>query len=241
MKRALTLIFLNLICTSILVAQSTLKVDSASSPTTAQSFFNASIKQQSLRFTGPFYADYASNVEGSAYFQDLMDFSTGSIVYRGFRFDSIPLMYDINQNKIVSLIDRSLKYSFQNDWVSEFYLNGHHFKHIRVADSTTSAIKSGFYDLIYNGKSRIYVKRTKQMNYALDNSAIRYFFSSKTTYYIEREGIFKEFRGKGAFLSHFKDKKSELNKHLKNNMIRFKLNPEEAMISMASYYENSLK
>ncbi|MES2651099.1 MAG: hypothetical protein V4663_05135 [Bacteroidota bacterium] len=237
MRRALNLILINLICTALTFAQSTKKTDSISSVRIAESFFNSSIKQRSLLFNGPLFQGYAPNVEGSANFQDLMTFSNGSIVYQGFRFDGIPLIYDIYQDKIISLIDGSLKYSFQNDWISEFNLNGHHFKHIQVTDTVNSVIKPGFYDLIYDGKSRIFVKRTKIMEFLLNGKYITYYFTPKTYYYIERGGKFKVIKGKKSFLNYFKDRKPELNKHLKQNKIKFNRKPEEAMILLVSFYE----
>ena len=238
MIRALSLIFIHLICISLTFAQSIKKIDTNSSVRAAELFFNSSIKQRSLLFNGPFFQDYAPNVEGSANFQNLTAFSKGSIVYQGFRFDGIPLIYDIYQDKIISLIDSSFKFSFQGDWISEFDINGHHFKHIKVVGSLNSVIKPGFYDLIYNGKSRIFVKRTKIMEFSLNGKYITYYFTPKTYYYIERGGKFEVIKGKKSFLNYFKDHKPELNKHLNQNKIKFNKKPEEAMILLASFYEH---
>ena len=204
----------------------------------AELLFNNSIKQQSLLYNGLAFDGYAPNVDGSANFQDLNAFSTGSVVYQGFRFDNLPLMYDIFQDKLISMLGTFSKYSLISDKVTEFYLNNHHFKYLNVVDSTKSVIKSGFYDLIHDGKSKIYVKRIKHMQYSLENKVVRYYFVPKTTYYLERAQNYSVINGEKSFFNYFKDKKPELKKLLKEKKIKFRKQPEDAMILLASYYES---
>lgn len=234
MKSTLVFIFINLTWISFSLAQST-----SNSPVyKAESFFNTSIQTQSRLYNGPAYPGYAFNVDGSANFQDLTAFSNGSVVYDGFRFDNVPLMYDIYQDKLISLLNGYSKYSLISDRVAEFYLNNHHFKYINVIDSTKSVIKSGFYDLIHDGKSKIYVKKIKNMQQVIDNKMVRYYFIPKTYYYIERDQKYSTISSEKSFLSYFNDKKVELKKLLKEKKIKFRKQPEVAMILMASYYEN---
>ncbi len=237
LRSALLLVFACFVGLGIAFAQTTPQANTSSLAHKAELFFNSAIKQQSLLNNGVAFQDYASNVDGSANFQDLTTFVNGSVVYQGFRFDNVPLMYNLHQDRLISSLGRFSKYSFVSDKVSDFYLNNHHFKYIKVSDTTQSIIKSGFYDLIHDGESKIYVRRVRNMQYTLENKVVRYFFVPKTNYYIERDQKFSSISGEGSFMSYFKDKKSELKKLLKEKNIKFRKKPEVAMQLLASYYE----
>ena len=233
-------IVIHLIGLSFSFSQSAPIINTNSPIYKAEAFFNSSIKEQSLLFNGTFFKDYPETVDGSANFQDLQTFSKGTIFYHDFRFDSIPLMYDLYEDKIISLLNNN-KYALRSDKVSDFYYNNHHFKYINVIDSTKSVIKSGFYDMIYEGKSKILVKRTKTLQVSQDDKSIRYYFQPKTYYYLERGGKYQSITGEKSFLSYFEDRKAELKKQLKENKIKFRKSPEAAMVLLATYYEKLLR
>ena len=149
-------------------------------------------------------------------------------------------MYDLYEDKVISLLSKSSMYSLTSQKVSDFYINNHHFKYINVVDSTKSVIKTGFFDLIFNGHLKILAKRVKKIQLTINNNDIRYYFVSKTTYYLNRNDKYELISGESSFLNFFKDKKNELKKHLKDNRINFKKKPEEAMILLANYYESLL-
>jgi len=240
-KRLIHVFYLNILCLSIVHAQLSPQDSTLSSPIRkAESFFNTSIKQQSRLYNGTFFQGYGSIVNGSANFQDLTTFIIGDVIYDGFRFNGIPLMYDLYEDKVITQLSRLAMYSLVSEKVSDFYINQHHFKFVHVIDTTTSVIKSGFFDFIFDGRSKILVKRKKTMQPSLENANYRYYFVSKTLYYLEKDHTYYVIKNKNSFLNYFKDKKSELKKHLKESQINFRKNPEEAMILLATYYESLL-
>ncbi|SFH11985.1 hypothetical protein [Pedobacter insulae] len=238
LSATLVLICIHLTCLDSNFAQSTSKTNNPSADYSTELFFNSAIKQQSRLYNGAAFYDYPTVVEGSANFQDLNTFSTGTVVYQDFRFENVPLMYDIYQDKLISVLGKYNKYSLVSEKVSDFYLNDHHFKYIKVIDTTISVIRPGFYDLIHDGKSKIYVRRTKNMQFSLQNKVVTYYFVPKTSYYIERDQKYSTINGEKSFLSFFKDKKPELKKLLKEKKIKFRKQPDEAMVLLASYYES---
>jgi hypothetical protein len=238
-KLLISLFYFNILFISATHAQ-VLKQDSASNTAIekAESFFNSSIKQQSRLLNGPSFQNYGTNVEGSANFQDLTTFTQGDVIYDGFRFNNIPLMYDLYQDKVISLVTKSAMYSLVSEKLSDFYLNNHHFKYINVIDTTTSIIRPGFFDVIFDGKVKILAKRVKKQQYSIGNQDKQYYFVPKTTYYLERNDKYEIINGESSFMNLFKDKKNELKKHLKDKKIKFKKQPEEAMILLATHYES---
>lgn len=241
LKLFLGVFYFSISFASVAVSQ-TLKQDSTLSPIEkTEAFFNTYIKQQSRLLNGPAFPGYGSSVQGSANFQDLTTFSKGDVIYDGIRFNNIPLMYDLYEDKVISLVTPSAMFCLISEKVSDFYLNNHHFKYINVLDTTTSIIRPGFFDVIYDGNAKILAKRVKKVQLTTNSQNLGYYFVPKTTYYLVRNDKYEVISGESSFMNLFKDKKNELKKHLKENKIKFKKQPEEAMILLTTYYEGLLR
>lgn len=206
----------------------------------AENLFNKGIKQQSLLYNGYAYEGHLKSITGSPYFQDTPDFTSGTVVYDGFSHRNIPLKYDIYQDKLISLLANGVSmFSLINEKVSDFYLYQHHFVYINVADTTVNnPLKKGFYDLIYNGKSQILVKRTATVQTTTSMYGVENFFTQKNAYHLKKDNKYYRISNESSFLKLFKEKKNELKQHLRASNIKFKKNPEQAMIILVTYYES---
>lgn len=227
-----------LLSLSVVYAQdSTLDHTESSSLKKASLFFKNQIKSQSRLFNGTAYLTYGSNVQGSAIFKDL-SLINGKLIYDGITYDSIPLMYDIYIDKLVTATygNKSLM-SLINEKVSDFYINTHHFIYLNVnKNQEETKIFDGFFELLYSGKFRILAKNVKKLQFST-NADSPYYFDLKTTYFLERNNTYEEFSSESSFLNLFKDKKSEMKKHLQSSKVNFKNNPTESIVLLATYYE----
>ncbi|RYE59610.1 MAG: hypothetical protein EOP48_00230, partial [Sphingobacteriales bacterium] len=214
-KLLIGLFFVNILCLGVIQAQ-TPKLDSAlTTPIEkAEMLFNTYIKQQSRLFNGPSFKNYGSSVVGSANFENDSTFLAGNVIYDGMPFNDIPLMYNTYEDKLISLRNKSAMFSLVSSKVSDFYLKNHHFKYISVADTTTSVIKPGFFDVLYDGKLTVLAKRSKKLQLALNSQEVSYYFVPKTTYYLENGGKYSVISSESSFMNLFKDKKNEFKKHL---------------------------
>lgn len=205
----------------------------------AETYFKNSIKLQSRLYNGPVYRGYGKKVLGSANFQDL-DFTPGELLYDSESFSNVPLFYDLCQDRLVTRIGKENVLSLVNDKVAYFVINNHHFKYISVRDTSKSIIKPGFFDFIHDGKEKIIVKRTKILDFVSGNTSAEYYFLPKTSYYLQRGENYYPFNSKNSFLKLYADRKKELKQYIKQQKIKFKKQPEEAMIRIAQYYERFL-
>jgi len=242
MKISFTLILLFFLCISLSYAQSDQQIDTASNAYRAKKFFNAKISHQSRLFNGSPFEEYYYNVVGSANFQDLTTFSVGWLVYDGVRFDSIPMMYNLHQEKLLLPLTEFTKYSLVNEKVSDFHFNDHHFQYIHILDTTKTSVRSGFFDVLYNGQLKILAKRTKGIYQKIENQTKLFFlFSSKTSYYLKRDEKWDVITSQSSLLNYFKDKKPALESYIKANKIKYKKDPERAMSLIAQHYETLIR
>ncbi|MCY1526994.1 hypothetical protein D9M68_620450 [compost metagenome] len=235
MKKISTFLFL-LSCLFTAHAQ-TLTADSTGSPEQrAAHYFNSFIKLQSRLYNGPVYRSYGANVEGSANFQDL-DFTLGEVVYDGEKFSDIPLLYDLYQDRVVARVGKENRIALISNKVASFSINGHHFRYVDIADTSKNILKPGFFDFIYDGQEKILAKRTKIMDFVSGKAGTDYYFSPKISYYLKQGESYYAFSTANDFLNLHKDKKNELKQFMKAQKIKFKKQPEEAMVRLAQHYE----
>ncbi len=203
-----------------------------------QTDFHKALEQQSGIYNGREFEFYHPSIEGSAFFQDATFFNNGSIVYGGFEYHDVPLMYDMHKDLVVGLYhDGYSKYSLISEQVSEFKLLGHHF--VRIAkDSTTTAINTGFYDQIYDGKLKVLVKRYRELKEESSIQDLKNIFRANNKYYIKRDQQYFNVGSKKAFMKLFKERKSQLQRVLKDANVTFRKEPERALVLLATTYDN---
>jgi hypothetical protein len=207
----------------------------------AVTLFNASIGEESGLYNGPEYYFYDPTIKGNAYFMDINAFTPGSVYYDRAIYKNVPMLYDLYSDQVaVLLYNHFSKFSLLKERVKSFDFLDHHFVNIN-ADTVNgkSDIKSGFYDELYLGKSEVLVKRSKsiQTNTGGTLGAERYFSPSKD-FYFRRNNVYYSISGQGSLLNVLKDKKKELQQYIKANQIKFRSNPEEAMVKIATYYDH---
>lgn len=204
-------------------------------------WYNTSLGNQSPIYNGPEYYSYDPTIKGNAYFMDINAFTPGSINYDGVYYSGVPMLYDLFSDEIaVLLYNHFSKFSVRKDKIRSFDFLGHHFVNINADTARgTSGIRSGFYDELYNGRSEVLVRRSKsiQTNSGGTLGAEKYFSPAKDLY-LKKNNTFYNISGQGSLINVLKDKKQQIQQYIKANQIRFRSDPEEAMVKIATYYDH---
>jgi len=233
LKKLRLLIFvLQLLCISIASAQVV-----AEKPVVN---FNRAIGQQSRLFNGPGYDFYPFLSDTSAYFQNLRTFEKGTVVYDGYAYTDIPILYDLHKDLVVTLSHDSVgKFSLLSERISDFYQNGHHF--IRVVKADTSAdspANSGFYELMYDGKVKILLKRYKNIEETTSSMEYKKYFVPGQNYFLLKDQVYYKVNSENAFMAAFGARKKDFQRYLKEKHIKFRKTPELALLTLADYYDH---
>jgi len=206
--------------------------------------FYKSISDQSRLYNGPEYNFYDPLIKGSPYFNDVTNFVTGTVEYDGFFYKDVSMLYDLNKDQVAILLPNKVaKLRLISERVQYFNISGHHF--INIDANTLSKpgnLSTGFYDQVYNGKTEVLVKRRKSIqNSSAITGTIETYFSPTTDIYVQTNGIYTSVSSQSSILNVLKDKKKELKQYIKSNNISFRNNQEQAMIMVASYYDQLTK
>jgi hypothetical protein len=188
-------------------------------------------------YNGSEYRTYQSLNEEHPYFIS-DDWAMGSIVYDNELNESIPMMYDIRNDKVViDHFSSGNKIELISKKVSEFNLRGHNFVALKP-DSVNEQIQAGFYDQLYKGKIRVYARRTKQYEESIEAKTLMRSFTEKNKYFLLKDGKYLPVNSKAAALNALNDKRKMLKQHLSKSRIRYKNEKEKWLVTLAGYYDS---
>jgi len=190
--------------------------------------------EESPLYNGSEYIEYAYTLqEGHPFFQ-VVNFINGNVNVDGMIFHDVPMLYDIVKDQlIIQDFQKVYKINLPADRVRQFFLLGHLFVHLNATDQ----VKTGFYDQLYKGKISLFAKREKKILEKYSNIQISKVVISQNVYYIKKDGVYYTIKNKSSLFSALKSKKKEVQQYLKANDIKFKREPERAMIMAVKYYD----
>jgi len=116
---------------------------------------------------------------------------------------------------------------------------GHLF--VRITRDSADQVKTGFYDQLYKGKIALYARREKRILEKYSNVQISKVVISENVYYVKKDGGYHTIKNRSSLFAVLKNKKKEVQQYLKTNDIKFKREPERAMIMAVRYYDQSTK
>lgn len=187
---------------------------------------------QSHLYNGTEYREYNPLKDEHPFF--ISDWTDGSVFYDGEFYKNAVLLYDINKDQvIVEHYSSRQKIELFSNWLEYFNLNEHYFVHLR-----NEQLPKGFYELVYDGATKVYMKRLKMFLQELKGTEIHRSFDEKQLYYIFRQGNFYSVKNKKTVVKALQDHKAELNQFIGKNHIKFKANKEKSIAMVAEYYDS---
>lgn len=207
----------------------------------AVNIYNKGIGIQAPVFTGPEFYFYDPHIKGSAFFLDVNGFTEGSVVYNGYLYKHISMLYDVNLDEVIVLLpNRISKFSLLKERVTSFDFLNNHFVNIN-ADTLGSNVlsKSGYYNQLYHGKIWVLGRYSKSVQTTTNTlTGLEDYFSLSKSYYLKKNNIYYKIGSQSSMLDVLKDKKKELKQYIKENSIKYKDDPEAAMAKIAAWYDH---
>jgi len=193
------------------------------------------IQGQARLFNGVEYTEYlARNDEFPFFLSD--DWIFGDVLYDDEWYENVPLEYDIRIDQVVTEhMLNGAKIQLIADKVDRFVISGHTI--VRLYGTKTNGIATGFYDMLYDGPTKVYVRREKNLQESIESQVIVARFEEKNHIYMVKDGVFYPVKKKGSVLDVLKDRKSEVKSFMSKNKIRFKKDREQAIVRAAKFYD----
>ncbi|MEO8820457.1 MAG: hypothetical protein ABI267_01190 [Ginsengibacter sp.] len=188
-------------------------------------------------YNGEAYLFYIFKMEGDPYFETGI-FSPGWVNYKGRKYESLKLIYDVVRNDLVLLSPfHQLAIVAQNQFVDSFSLLGHTFIALQE-DHNQNLYNSGFYDLLYNGHIQFLERRVKTINSKIEGRIVVNQFIDKNRFYIHKGGLYYLVTNKKDVYRLFKDKIHDVKRFMRKNHLKLRhKNFESDMTKITAFYD----
>jgi hypothetical protein len=202
-----------------------------------QSLYDGSIRGQSRLFNGTEHRDYLAQSDENPYF-NIDDWQYGFIYYDDVRYDSVAMFYDLSRDQVITEhMLTGAKIELIAKKISSFQMDGHLFE--RLYKDSAGVISEGFYERLYNGPTKVYVRRTKQLSSRPSGNELVYTFDQRNRIYLKKGNHYYPVKTKKSVFRVLGDKKPALRAMLKNEEIKFKVAREHGIVRMAQTYDST--
>jgi hypothetical protein len=191
-------------------------------------------------YNGRLYYVYDARQEEHQFFES-KKWSKGVIFYDGQQYDSIPMLYDIVRDEVIIKHFNGDNLLLQPAKVSYFKTLDHHYQRFTSGVDIEPDMKTGFYDLLYNGESKALVRRTKQRQEKIIDKRIITLFPQKDFYFIRKDGHYHGVRSKKAVLALFPEHQKTLKRALRDQKIHFRKEREKAIAKIVALHDQLAK
>jgi hypothetical protein len=209
----------------------------------ARAIYTHSLGIGSHLLNGVQYKEYNAHPddEGHPYFVS-DDWVEGTVHYNGDVYEGVGILYDLVKEKII--IEHpfaGIKLELISEKIKYVELPGHRIVRLVADTIKNSPIRTGFYDLLYDGSTKFYVKRQKTQKEEIVGHEIQVKFSEKDHLFIYKKGLYIPVRSRSSLLDILGDRKTEVRKYIRKNKIRFRKGREKAISRVVSFYDESGK
>ncbi len=196
-----------------------------------------SLQHQSGLYNGSEYVQYLNLLkEGHPYF-DTSVLTIGKVHYDGLAYNDVPMLYDIITDQIViQHYNKVFLVQLIRSRIDSFNIQEHQFLHLG-RDSIAERIQEGFYDRIYNGNIKLFVKRKKTIQESIPDMQVERRVYQNDKYFLYMDSVYHDIYSEASILNLMKDKRAELKQTLRKHKVKFRKNREYAMKLLTEYYD----
>ncbi len=201
---------------------------------------SATVESQHLYNGKQYYIYDSREVEHQFFLTE--DWTMGSVFYDGQQFEQVPLLYDIVRDQLVARYRHGFgNVTLQNRKIRSFTLAGHDFMRVEADTGRMEGLRTGFYDQLYNGKTKVLARRRKERLQQLSETKITVEFPVKDQFYLYKNGEYQPVHSRRSVLVLLPEQKRLLKKELRKQNMSFRQNREEAIKIMAARYDELTK
>jgi len=204
------------------------------------SLYHQSEGDQTGLYNGSQYGGFPFTFkEGHPFFYDGKP-GTGSIVYEDVLYENVLLQYDEIQEAVV-MEDSSRRIQLLNERIRQFSVFNNAFIRI-VKDSLSNAlVKTGYYNLLYEGRNRLLKKEIKTVREDITTEKVIYYVDLHEYYYIKKDNTYYAVNSKRNVLKIFGDRKKEVQQYIRKNKLSYRKDRDNMLIKVTAYYDQLIK
>jgi hypothetical protein len=163
---------------------------------------------------------------------------TGSVIFNDQWFTGLSLKYDIANDELILINQTHPVIILNKEMIDSFSLafNGKVYNFIN-AGSNPDNILNGYVNILYKGRSALYMKCHKKIQVLAVDGRYDLFVDDNKTYLDSRNRIVRV-DSKRKLLSLLADRKKEIRSYIRENKLKVKGNDPESFIPVVEYYDS---
>jgi hypothetical protein len=184
-------------------------------------------------YNGIEHLGYVNTIKGTAYFGPV-GWQKGSVFYDGVQYQNVQVKYDIVKDLLLIAHPNGYTvFSLFSPRVDSFSFAGHRFFYLKDKPKN---LPSGFYELLQEGKLSILAKRKKKINENALAPERGERFDTMDEFYAEKDGNYYRIKTEKQIVALYPDRSKEAHRYLRSGKIKFRKDPEKAILRLAQYY-----
>jgi hypothetical protein len=164
-------------------------------------------------------------------------FYNGFLTFNGIWYTDVLLKLDLVNQELVIMNNQSLLSIVDKSKVEKFEINKRNFVHLSK-EKYPFVFDFGFYELLYQKDISVYAKRSKFIQPATKVDELNS-FTQVNRYFILKEQNFHAIKRERDLFNLFTKNKTGVKEILKTKKIKFKTNPEQAILAVVDYYSHN--
>jgi len=199
-----------------------------------------SLRDRQFLYNGAEWKNEFRRIDGDQFlFTNL--FMPGSVTFNGRTFINIQIRYDIFSDEI--MIPRSLDQIIilNKEMVDSFYFvfDNNLYKFKKINEDTLREPK-GYVNVLYDGKSALYVKYVKRISTEISDDSDGRFYQVYTIYFV-KDGIPFQVTGMKDLYRILENEKNNLREFIKKNRLKVTRKLPESFVPVIRYYDSLSK
>jgi len=165
------------------------------------------------------------------------EFLPGNVTVEGKKYSNLRIKYDIYNDELLIITDHGIILQLNKEMIDLFDMKyNDQVYYFRNLDADSLSSISGFINIMYEGKTSLYVKYRKEiLLLAVENKYDM--FNQINRIYLEKGGTMTQVNTKREFLNLLKDHKQQVHSFIKSNKIRITRKNPESFKPVVEYYD----
>ncbi len=204
-------------------------------PALAKVIAGLELKTSDDIYNGREHIGYLHTIQGIAYYKT-NQWQKGSMIYRGVFYPDVYLKYDLVRDELIVRHYNGFQgVTLFSPRLQRFSMGDAHFIYLNSGNEP-QAPATGIYQVIGGEALSLLIKRSKKIEETVSNTQVDRKFVDQIAFYIAKDGAYHRIRKESDVLELWKSHRSEIKSLLKAKEIKFKKNPEGALVSIIDYF-----
>jgi len=195
------------------------------------------LKENQILYNGKMWRNLYYSIKGDQ-FLFTKDFLQGSLTINNKSYNNINISYDIYNDEIITPTNNGSILQLNKEMVDSFTLvfEFKTYRFLNTQEDSLAGVK-GYVNVLYKGKSALYVKYRKEIDILAVDDKYDLFYQTYRIYLL-KDGLAHQIKGKSDLLKVLIENKTRINEFIKKNRLKISKNVPESFIPVIRYYDS---